>query len=222
MKDQKLSDDLREAAAHDLSRVETPSLETVETLTALLPKPTLGLIALYGLGTQARHLQGSGKLEAAERIGKVLAQQLASAPDTEQRVHVLRAIANSGLVSLLPVVRPLFDSRSESERSAAIEALRLMDAPEIDAVIAARLSGEPSAFVRRAVLGAAKPRRPTAELKRAVAAVAEHDKDDHDRYAAIGLLVNWLPQDASLREPLSRIADRDSVQALRDAARAAL
>jgi hypothetical protein len=218
----KLSADLREAAAHDLSRVETPSVETVETLTSLLEKPQLGLIALYGLGTQARHLRDRGQSDAAERIGQLLTEQLGRATDTEHRVHVLRAIANSGLSSLLRMVKPLIDSPSEAERGAAIEALRLMDAPEVDGVIAARLAGEPSAFVRRAVLGAVKPRKPTAELKLAVATAAEHDKDDHDRYAAIALLVNWLPQDASLREPLARIADRDAVPALRDAARAAL
>jgi hypothetical protein len=55
-----LGTDLRAAVAHDLSRVDTPTPETVTALTSLLDTPDYGLIALYGLGTQARHFRDGG------------------------------------------------------------------------------------------------------------------------------------------------------------------
>jgi hypothetical protein len=221
-RDRRLSDELRSAAAFALTRVETPGAGTVTALVALADDPVVRLFALYGLGTVSRRLRDQGQREVAARAGVVLAERLRTQHDPLETVHLLRGIANSGFAGALPVVQPLLGHADDTVRGAAVEALRWMDDPAVDGLIAGRLRAEQRPFALRAALNAAKIRQPTPPLAEAVAAVATTAKDDHSRYAAIELMARWQPAQPSLREVLDRVARTDAVPAVREAARAAL
>jgi hypothetical protein len=220
--DPQLAPELSSAASQALTRIETPTARSLEALLRLMHSPRHSLTAVYGLGTQARHLQEQGETELARRAGLALLEHLASAATDEARIHALRGIANSGLDQCLPAVEAQLTSRSELVRAAAVEALRLMRDPRVDGLIAQRLSEEKHGFALRAALSATKARRPSSELNAAVVALATKPGDDRSRHAALGVLVRWLPELPSLREVLLRIAESDSAEAIRETARSAL
>jgi hypothetical protein len=220
--DAKLPLRLREAAAGSLIRSDRPSPETVAGLGTRFDDPVIGVHAIYGLGTFARKLRNAGQAQLANEISQLLVQRLAAVREQPDKVRAMRGIANSAWVGALPAVRPYLDNRDPYLRAGAVEALRLMDAPEIDGLIAARMADK-ELVPRNAALSAATPRPPSPVLIAAVAELASKASDTQGRMQAVRLLVRWLPaRGAAVRPTLEQIAASDKEPKVREEARRAV
>ncbi|HEX6764899.1 MAG TPA: HEAT repeat domain-containing protein [Polyangiaceae bacterium] len=213
--------EFRRKVALSVVRIQTPTARTVEALMRWLDDETLRIHATYGLGSMARLVRGRDP-ELATRAGRALIERLGRASAAVERVHALRGIANSGDSAAFPAVRALLTDENDSVRGAAVEALRLMDHPDVDATIAARLTRERSNQALRAVLNAAKLRTPSPLLAEALSTVALSSKDSQSRYRAVQLMASWLDEEPSLKTALLEIAKRDESDAVRRAAQDAV
>jgi hypothetical protein len=217
--DAKLPRGLRQAAAGSLIRTEQPDEATVAALIPLGDDPLLGAYATYGLGTFARKLREAGEVERAARISKLLVGRLAAAHDDQQKVTVLRGLANAGDAGAMEAVRPYLGSGSAQLRAAAVQALRLVPSPEVDRLIAERLASEQERLPRDEALSAASPRPASPVLVAAVEKVASTAPDPQGRLLAVRLLGHWLRGRADLRPALEEVARGDAEPKVREEAR---
>lgn len=217
-----LSSNLKARAESSIITVESPTAATIATLLGWLKDPAHRINAIYGLGIQARHLREQGQAELAKRAAQPLGELLRGARSTTERVHLLRGVANSGDPALLVAVKPLLSDADGTVRGAALEALRLMDAPEVDGIVANSLRHETSYETLRAAVSAAKARKPSAALVAALSDTARGSEDSQTRYRATQLLASWLGQRPELREVLSQLAQHDQNEDVRDVAARAL
>lgn len=220
--DASLSKEARARAERSATRIDTPTPATVSVLIGWLAQPTRRIHAIYGLGTQARRLREQGMLELSRSASDALGEQLKQANGSAERVHLLRGVANSGAPELLPLVRPLLTHSDAIVRGAAVEALRLMDAPEVDGIIAERLRVERSYESLRAAVNAARVRTPSVTLVGALSLAARASEDSQTRYRAASLLASWLPQRPELRAVLNELAQHDENEDVRGVAARAL
>ncbi|HVJ15231.1 MAG TPA: HEAT repeat domain-containing protein [Polyangiaceae bacterium] len=186
-----LSRELRNAAATSLIRVQLASPATVELLTTLVDDPLLRDHAVYGLGTAARRLVEHGEAARSEPLVDVLLRGLSQAKSSDERVRWLRGIANAGSAKALPAVQPLLDDKDRILRQSALEALRLVQDPRVDEIVAERLQKEDMALVRETALRVAELRSPSPVLQHALELTAQGDQDKAVRAAAERLLERW-------------------------------
>ncbi|HET9954819.1 MAG TPA: HEAT repeat domain-containing protein [Polyangiaceae bacterium] len=215
-KNRSVEDKVRAIAANSLIRLARPSEETVTALMTVVDDPVVGVHAVYALGSFARKLR-EDEPQLAERTARFLVSRLSAVKDSAQKIHVLRGIANSAYVGAIPAVREVLSSKDALLRSAAVESLRLMQGPEVDALIADRIQDERKS-VRNAALSTARVRAPSNELIRAVEGVAIRADDGYGRMEAVRLMGSWLPRAPALREALLRIAQRDEEPRIRETA----
>jgi hypothetical protein len=213
--------DRRHAAAFALSRTPKPGTAAIRALSAQLDDEFVGTQALYGLGTFCRLLRETGDVRASEELGQLLMRRLAAADGENAVTRTLRAISNSGFAPALGLVKPLLDDGREAVRADALEAIRLMDSPEVDGLIAKRLAADPSVKVQMAALSAIKARKPTAALVQALSGAARAT-DTHVRYRATELAAAWLERRPELRPSLEHVARQDGEEKIRRLASAAL
>ena len=213
--------ELRHAAVFALSRSPSPSKHAIRALVAELDDEHAGTQALYGLGTFCRLLREAGDLAAADELGRLLVQRLSAAEGELALTRALRAIANSGYLPALAAVKPLLEDDREAVRADAVEAIRLMDAPSVDALLAERLTAESSVKARLAALDAFAVRKPTAALSRALGGALRH-AEPHVRYRAAEVATAWLERLPELRVELARVARHDGEERIRKLASAAL
>jgi hypothetical protein len=166
-------------------------------------------------------LREAGDVRTSQQLGQLLMQRLATADGEQAITRSLRAISNSGFVPALELVKPRLDDAREAVRADALEAIRLMDVPEVDGLIAARLTVDPSVKVQTAALSAIKPRKPTAALAQALSGAARAT-DAHIRYRATELAAAWLERRPELRRTLERVARQDGEEKIRRLAATAL
>ena len=222
-KDRRLPGPLRQGAAGSLIRSEHPSEQAVTGLTGLLDDPLIEEYATYGLGTFARKLRVAGETDRSKRISELLIQRLASVREQQQKTTVLRGIANSAYAGALEPVRPYLSSEDPFLRAAAVQALRLMELPEVDRLIADRMKNDGAPVVRYAALSAALPRPVSPTLIAAVGEAATKAPDAQGRLQAVRLLVRWLPErTAEVQPALERAAHSDAEPKVRQEARRAL
>jgi HEAT repeat protein len=213
---------LRAQAARSLARVDRPTGEQVALLHSLVDHPKLEEHGLYGLGTAARRTREAGDVAKAREIAATLASLLGRANTAARRIRVLRAIANSADPSLLAVGLPFLEHEDFGVREAAVYAVRLMNAPEVDGLLAARLAQDPHASVRSAAATAMSARAPTAALAGALTAAALGDRDPHVRNRAIRVMSAWLDDLPQLSAALAEVAEADPEPKLRAQAAGAL
>jgi hypothetical protein len=213
--------DQRHAAAFALSRTPKPGVAATRALSAQLDDEYVGTQALYGIGTFCRLLREAGNMAASDELGQLLLRRLAAADGELAITRHLRAISNSGYAPALTQVRPFLDDDREAVQVDALEAVRLMDAPEVDGLIAARLRADVSVKAQLAALDAIKARKPTSALARALSGATE-SADKHVRHRAVELAGAWLERRPELRRTLERVARRDSEEKIRSLAASAL
>jgi hypothetical protein len=222
MEDRKLSDGVRRAAAFSLARTEEATTATVLALTQHLGSTDpLRIHALYGLGTIARRLRDAKQSERAEAISATLVEQLRRGTTPDEQVHALRAIANSGHSAAFDAVQPLLTSDAVKVRAASIDALRLMDRPEVDGIIATRLTQD-VAGVQVAALDAIAVRTPNDTLTEALKTTARSAADSSIRIRAIRQMGQWQRQRPELKTTLRELESTDQPEAIRRAAGTAL
>jgi hypothetical protein len=215
--DKRLTENARLSAATSLIRVKRPSDETIEALLQATSDPILVTHAVYGLGTMARHLRSAGDRARAERISRALLEFLSSRRTDSERVRALRAIANSGFAGALGAVKPLLDAEARDVRGAALEALRHMDHPDVDGILAARLEREENVEVRLSALNAFKTRKPSELLARALVA-ASNDSQPRVRRVVAQLMRAWKDARPELAQPLEKLAQKDGIDWVRESA----
>lgn len=213
---------LRRAAAASLIRTPEPTPATVAALaTHTDPADPLRVHALYGLGTMARLLRERGEADRSRTIGGILVQQLHRADSASEQVDALRGIANSGDPAAFEAVQPYLDSTTRKVKVAAVDALRLMQHPQVDALVAERLLS-PVADVQRAALDAISVRQPNDVLAAGLLKVLVSSSAAGVRIVAVRVAERWLPQRPELRVTLEKLASSDATEQIKQAARAAL
>ena len=158
---------------------------------------------------------------ASRDIGELLIRRLRTVDGGARDDRILRAISNSGYAPALPAVVPFLDDSREAVRVDALEAIRLMDSPEVDGVIASRLGGNAPPKIQLAAIDAVRVRKPTATLAQALGGAAR-SPDSHVRYGAVELAVAWLNRRPELRHTLERVARHDAEEKMRGLASSAL
>ena len=222
MNDAKLGLPLQRAAASSLMRTEHATADSVTAFESHVgANDPLHVFALYGLGTISRRLRAAGEGARADTIVQKLVTDLSEVSTPADQVNVLRAIANSGGVIAFDAVRPLLDAKPVNVRVAAVDALRLMQRPEVDGIIAKSLS-QPEAAVQDAALDAVSVRTPTPALVGALQQAASSAAKPGLRLKAVRIMVQWLPQRPELRASLERLASSDELEQIRKTAQTAL
>jgi len=223
MNDPKLNASVRNEAAYGLTRTPRATPASVTALEQHLKSDDpLRLFALYGSGTIARRLSEAGEAERAEAIVQSLLRLLEQAKSPQDRVDVLRALANSGSSSAFSAVEPLLTEQAPQVRAAAIDALRLMNHPGVDAIVAAALT-RADRDMQAAAIDAMSVREPSPVLVRALdSAVQSSDLPDQLRIKAVKVMGYWLHKQPELRPTLARLAESDKLEQVRQAAKKAL
>jgi hypothetical protein len=213
---------LRSRAVAGLARTPKPTREASAALKAILVDEPFNRGALYGLGTQSRHLRDAGDTRRAAELGDVLLAQLKRAKDAASLATVLRGIANSGYARALEPVTPLLSDPREQVRVAAVRALQSMHDPNVDRLLATRMQADSSSSVRISAIESAHIRDPSDVVASALVSTVSGASDPHVRYGALELLIQWLPQRSDLRPTLAKVAQADAEPRIRDRAKAAL
>ena len=220
--DPKVESNMRRTAAFSLIRTDPATPETVRALeTHLAAGDPLRLHALFGLGTMARRLRDRGVTERSEAIVLVLVQALSQATTAPERVDVLRAIANSGAASAFEDVKPYLIAKEVPVQAAAVDAIRLMDRPEVDGVIAS-VFAQSNSTLQAAALNAISVRAPSSALEAARVQAAKSGATPGLRMRAVQVMGRWLPKRPELRPSLHALAESDRLDQIRDAAKKAL
>jgi hypothetical protein len=216
--DEKLSKRRRTAAASSLLRVQEPSPEMIEALETWLSSELLFTHGCYGLGTVARKLRERGQVDESNRLSKLLMDRLGTATSPQDQAIVLRGIANSAYLGAVGLVRPFLDDEDSSLRLASVQALRLMQSPAVDALIAARLTSEKMAKVRQAIVSDLGRRPPSPVLVEATRTLALESAERQHRLEAVQLLGGWASKLPEVTTTLERISVDDADEKVRAAA----
>jgi HEAT repeat protein len=212
---------VRIEAASALARVRSPSAEAIGLPLALLdePRPALRRAAMLGAGSLARAGREDHPVEC-ERVERELSARYAASVEADERLAILAALGNAAGPAAAEVLEgALADGRPEV-RAAAARGLRLASGPEVDALLAAALSGDADPRVRLAAIFAAGFREVDPFLE-ALCAAAAADPAEQVRTGAVALLRRHLALAPSVRRTLARVAERDPSPGLRRLAREA-
>jgi Lipoprotein amino terminal region len=201
-----------------LSRTPRPSPGAARALIALLDDEDLGTQALYGLGTYCRLFREQGKRDESERLGKLIVARFAQA-DTELKVSTcLEALFNAGYTPALPLVRKYLEDPRDAVRANAVAALRSIESPEVDHLLAITMDTDATVSVRTAAIAIARTRKPSDDVVAALRRAAAPEADAHVRYRATELMGEWLKDRPDLRAPLERVAQTDAEPRIRELA----
>jgi hypothetical protein len=221
MNDVKLKPGLRGAAAFSLTRTDNATAATVTALEAHVGEgDVLRVHALFGLGTIARHLRDADESARAEAIVSTLVRTLGQATTAAYKVEVLRGIANSGNASAFSAVKPLLEDKTPKVHAAAIEAVRLMVHPEVDAILAQAVT-QPNHTVQGSAIDAISVREPSPVLLSALETASGSTFTTAVRVKAVQIMGHWLAKRPELRKTLEQLAQADA-EAVRNAAKSAL
>jgi hypothetical protein len=213
---------LRIAAMTGLVLVKRPTAETIADAIALMDvggEGDLGRQALLTAGSVA-HNSATGQVEQAPRLERALLDRYARCGE-QACLAVLAALGNLGTPSVIPIVEQALQRPAASERAAAIDALRLVEAASADSLIAATMANDQSAEVRLAAASTARFRR-VAPLLEALAHAAESDPSESVRIEAINVLSLHLDDAPLAEQALALAAAKDPKSDIRRLARKAL
>lgn len=127
--------ELRARTLIALSKNAYVTRPVVRALEALTSDPQLGEGAVLGLGALSYRLQRTDPLLAQE-IHHLLAARLDQAGTREQTELALRALGNAGNGASLPKLERFLVARDPKLRAVAVEALRRLEGPEVNALLA--------------------------------------------------------------------------------------
>jgi hypothetical protein len=215
-----LDDEERLEAARCLSRVPTPTADTVAALKDLRSDPVVGTQASYGLGSTLHSLQGENG-EVAEDARRALSQQLAGATSPGDQSVALIAMGNAGDSSMIDQIRAMVTSDSAAVRAAAAQALRRIPLPAADELLA-QLCSDPAADVRASAVDAIRERAESPLLVPALTQLALREAEDPIRARAVNVLAQWIAGQPAIATTLSAVAKSDGNADIRNVAKNAL
>jgi hypothetical protein len=215
-----LAPEQRFEATRALSLVATPTAATVEALRGLRADPEVAAQATYGLGSALHRLEVQDPALASEVRGDLL-DQLGAARTAGARSLVLTALGNAGDPATLSAIAAFQQSDDAAVRAAVAQALRRIEGPQADAMIAS-LCQDSAASVRLSAVSAADQRPASAALTAAVSALALGEPEFKVRAKAVNLLAQQLAGAPGVADTLSVVASRDPSADLRNVASGAL
>ena len=176
---------LRNLATNSLAFQENPTEEAIDTLNKEMRSndPERRSAAALAAGTQARtlaSLDGATKGSQVDSIMRLYKQ----ATTIDERVELLRALGNSGDVSILSVLRDAIHDDEGVIRNAATAALRFLPAGEADTLLAERLTSDPVSEVRKTAVLSCSFRSLT-PLAEALVTVMQKDTEANVRFAVV-------------------------------------
>jgi hypothetical protein len=217
-----LDAETRARATTALVRTPRPDKASADALIARLAAHPFDETALYGIGTYSRRTRDAGQTTESRALGEVLLSKLSTASTPDTLILVLGGIANSGYSPALARIRAYLSDDREDVRAAATGALRSMDDPKADDVLADKIANDPSSKVRIRAIEAARVRQPTDGTVQALVQAASSATDPHVRYRAVELMAAWLSRRPEIRSTLERVAQADAEARVRDRAKVAL
>ena len=214
--DQKLDRELRLSAVRNLVQCKMPTKETAEVVWGMAGDSILSRYSVFGIGIIARKLRKAGETESAGLILSNLINRLGSISDPNEKRDVLRGISNTGDPAAYESIKPLIADPNPTIRGGAVEAVRLMEIPEADRLIADRilLENEPAAGVRVSAINSASNRSHEEPLLSVLIDAASNDPEDKVRRAARKVLLAWSRDTLALKPILAQIADADERETL--------
>ena len=203
---------LRLYAVQYLGLQHAPAPAGVAGVRALLDDRNheLAQAAVLALGACARTLRPTAP-DCARAIVAELHARIDRAPDAQSRQDLVVALGNAGDPSSLPTLRGIIEAKEKtgsSSRTMAIEALRFIQDPAVDALLGTLLGRTNDTSTRFAALSAIRF-RDVGPFAAQLAEVARRDPAEHIRRAAIDLLGSRLGTLPTLRPLLEEVARSD-------------
>ncbi|HEX7480421.1 MAG TPA: HEAT repeat domain-containing protein, partial [Polyangiales bacterium] len=223
MRDDKfVNETLRYEAGYNLLRTKTPTRATALALQGLLHDPSWREHAVLGLGTFVRHFGEAGQTADMTEFGDVLVGELRQSNTTSDRIEVLTGISNSGYVPALAAIKPYLTDANDDVRLAAVQSIRLMQHPDVDALMLAGVRDATSSAVRVGAVEALNNRNYTAALAQALTERLQSETDANARQRVLELLVRWSDKQPALFTAIKQAAVNDKSEMVRASAQQAL
>ena len=109
----------------------------------------VGLTALLALGNTSLALRKSGQTTEADQGVEELLQRLQNARTQDDQLLYLQALGNAGDARAVPAITTALATPAAAVRNAAVVALRFIEGPQVDQLIASTLAQDPATEVRR-------------------------------------------------------------------------
>lgn len=219
------SDFIRQNALKHAALIPKPTRETLDDLQALAEgghaDPMTQKTSLLALGAVAGNAMRLGDPESSAAADGALSSMLAqfrATDDASERDLVLRALGNSGDPKILDALLEETNSSRPGARPAAIEALRLVADPRVDATLLKSLD-DPDDDVRLSALEAARYRDYTPALQESLLRALEQEEQPQARMAALTILGNHAGESSEIARALQRLSESDPTQMIREQAR---
>jgi hypothetical protein len=216
--------ELRETALEAMHSVQEPTEQALVGLDAMRTsgdKDVKGGASL-AFGTLAGRLAERDPEGARGHLEKLNADYDAAATDLE-RIQVLEIVGNAARPEVLAPIEKALASKNDELRKAGARALRLVEDPAADRLLAAVMVSDPSIDAREGAFFAASFRR-FEPLAQAITTIVRTEKDAKVRGAALGLLATYFDRDGATGagQLLGWLAANDPDQLIRENAQRAL
>lgn len=217
---------LRDSVLTHLGVTEKSSVESLETLRAVVSDPadtTVRATAALALGAAAHAgMRSEGVEGAAAQAVETLSESYEQAPSPKEQRLYLDALGNSGNEAALDTIRRALTSPDRSVRAAAADALRRIPGAAAEALLATTLRNDPESSVRVAAVMALTARELGQPMLDALSDALRSEPEGGVRLQIISLLRGLQKRSAPARELLAWAARNDPDEQLRRIASQAL
>ncbi len=204
-------------AAVGTTRAGAPPKEVVEGLEGLFDDPELADQARYGLGSASALLRGTDP-ERADALGEILVDEFNNSKTRGNRRRALLALGNAEYPGALDAVRDALKDPDPKIRRAAISAIRDIDDPEVDEILATFAVKDNNGDVRYEALRSMHGRSPAKAHLPAMYLIVSKDPILRVRQSAVALAGSprWKPD--AVRPIFEYVAQNETDRSLRDTA----
>ena len=223
-RDPSVSEDLRAQALMGLGTADSPTRDSIEQLQALAKDEDLsrGLrdTALLALGAAVGENDGAdpSAAKAAETSSAFLVQGLENARNPTEAAAYADALGNAARPDGLGALLNLAKSPDPRLRGTAISALRKMQGPEVEALLASTLRSDPDPSVRSDALQALRYRELTSVTLAALVHVIKQDQVKSVRHQAVGVAVMHAEDVPELMAAVAWASEHDPDKDVRELA----
>ena len=184
----------RSMLLRSLSDCAEPTHETLETHLALLQDDEIGEQSHLGLGKLVYTLVRRQKRGRARQALSVLLERLCKASGTEQRILVLRALAQAGHPAATDAIRPFLNHHDARIRGEAVGALQWILGDEVDTSLVGKALADGCRTVRERAVNALGQRPPSDLVIEGLQRVARTDPAPDVKRQATFVLNALRPQ----------------------------
>lgn len=220
VRDPTLAESSRADLVRGVSLTSNPTPESTDLLRELSKSDgSYAEQALYGLGSHARRNELAGN-DNGRLVGELL-DGLEASTNTQQRGRYLTALGNAGDRDTLPAFRKSIEQGPEPNRPDAVHALRRIEGPDVDALLAAQLTSA-SADVRRQAARAIRDREQTPTLQAAIAHALRTESDPLVKNFLIEVAFLWAANSPEIQASLTWLVENEQNKNLKHQAQVAI